>query len=187
MRPGLNNTSKNTRWDPVLDGVWHNSSAVVFKLRLPAEAVVQYGAPASIWFELLAANISTKTDHQWGHTTPADDSAVATTARRLSIKMSCLGKRGTRLPEAMWVKFNPVMEKEEEWVMDKMGQPFSFSETAKNGSRYLHGIGKGLRLMHKDRSASGGVGAAAGRTARVTLTSLDAALAAPAAQVMRAS
>jgi hypothetical protein len=50
------------------------------------------------------------------------------------------GKQATRLPEAMWVGFNPpTQSKEDLWTMDKLGTRFFFNETVRNGSKYLHG------------------------------------------------
>lgn len=130
VRTGLNNTSQDRRWDPKLVGLWANgdgpepATTMLAELRLPGRAVTDYGAPVTAWLELSVAN----------NTRGVHGQQRAGRARRLSVKLSLLGKRGTRLPEAFWVGFDPSAQGEGEgdleWRMDKMGRPFVFGETA---------------------------------------------------------
>lgn len=76
-------------------------------------------------------------------------------------------KPASRLPEATWVSFNPIVAEPERWELDKLGQRISPLDVVRHGGRSLHGVGEG---MHYD-----------GPDGRLTIASPDAPLVAPGA------
>ncbi len=54
-------------------------------------------------------------------------------------------KAACRLPEALWLSFNPRVPSPSRWTMDKLGQAISPLDVVLDGNRHLHGIGEGVR------------------------------------------
>jgi hypothetical protein len=61
-------------------------------------------------------------------------------------------KLATRMPEALWLTFNPVITDPSSWTMDKSGQRVSPFDVVAAGSRHLHAVTKGLG--YKDERGS---------------------------------
>jgi hypothetical protein len=61
-------------------------------------------------------------------------------------------KLATRMPEALWLTFNPVVNDPGGWSMDKSGQKVSPFDVVTAGSRHLHAVTKGFG--HKDAQGS---------------------------------
>jgi len=53
-------------------------------------------------------------------------------------------KFATRMPEALWLTFNPVVTDPSGWTMDKSGQTVSPFDVVAAGSRHLHAVTKGF-------------------------------------------
>lgn len=75
-------------------------------------------------------------------------------------------KAATRLPEATWVTWNPIVERPDAWQIDKLGTWISPLEVVRHGGRSLHAMGAGGLLND-------------GADRQVQLQSHDAPLAAP--------
>jgi hypothetical protein len=54
------------------------------------------------------------------------------------------GKAATRMPEALWLTFNPVVSRQQGWSMDKSGEPVSPFDVVMGGSRHLHAVSTGF-------------------------------------------
>ncbi len=54
------------------------------------------------------------------------------------------GKQATRLPEALWLSFNPVASNAEGWRLDKSGEQISPLDVVSSGSRHLHAVSTGF-------------------------------------------
>ena len=129
---------------------------------MPSTAATQYGCPKTIWVTVAAAVLNERSV--------------------LNVTVVALEKRGTRLPEQMWIGFSPhatglASGRVAVWQMDKMGTRVSFAETVKNGSKYLHGIGTGGVTLEQQAAS-----AAEPRRPLIRVQSLDAALVAPQGQ-----
>jgi len=61
-------------------------------------------------------------------------------------------KAATRLPEALWLTFNPLISDPSGWSMDKSGQKVSPFDVVAAGSRHLHAVTKGFG--YKDAQGS---------------------------------
>jgi hypothetical protein len=53
-------------------------------------------------------------------------------------------KRATRMPEALWLTFDPVVGAQSGWSMDKSGQPVSPFDVVPAGARHMHAVGRGF-------------------------------------------
>ncbi|MGC2403730.1 MAG: DUF5054 domain-containing protein, partial [Acidobacteriaceae bacterium] len=56
----------------------------------------------------------------------------------------CMDKAATRMPEAMWLTFNPVVGDPKGWSMDKSGQPVSPFDVVTAGGRHQHAVTTGF-------------------------------------------
>jgi hypothetical protein len=63
---------------------------------------------------------------------------------RIDLTVSCFEKRATRLPEALWLTFNPIAEERNGWTFYKSDEPVSPFDVVVNGNRHMHGLSKGF-------------------------------------------
>jgi hypothetical protein len=66
----------------------------------------------------------------------------------LQIRFSSLGKQQNRLPEAMWLTFNPITSDPQGWELEKVGQPVRPADVVRGGGRSMHAISE--RLHYRD-------------------------------------
>jgi hypothetical protein len=62
----------------------------------------------------------------------------------IHMTLSWFGKPATRMPEALWLTFNPVAEDPKGWSMDKSGESISPFEVVTSGNRHMHCLQKGF-------------------------------------------
>ncbi len=60
--------------------------------------------------------------------------------RAIEITLSCFQKSPTRMPEALWFSFHPVVTPSGRWSMQKSGQEVSPSDVVECGNRHLHAL-----------------------------------------------
>jgi uncharacterized protein DUF5054 len=60
------------------------------------------------------------------------------------------GKPATRLPEALWLTFCPLVSSSEGWTMDKCGEEISPFDVVSSGNRQMHAVGTGFRFRDKE-------------------------------------
>jgi hypothetical protein len=72
---------------------------------------------------------------------PKDEAAIHVT-------LSWFGKPATRMPEALWLTFNPVVEDAKTWTLDKSGQAVSPFDVVASGNRHMHCLLKGFEHKH---------------------------------------
>jgi Domain of unknown function (DUF5054) len=53
-------------------------------------------------------------------------------------------KRATRLPEALWLSFDPIVSDQKGWTMDKSGEQISPFDVVSAGNRHMHAVSTGL-------------------------------------------
>jgi len=63
----------------------------------------------------------------------------------IQMKISWFGKPATRMPEAMWLTFNPVAEDAQSWLLDKSGEWISPFDVAASGNRHMHALQQGFK------------------------------------------
>ena len=62
----------------------------------------------------------------------------------IHFNVTCFEKPATRMPESMWVTFNPIAEDPNGWTLDKSNEAVSPFEVVANGNRHMHGLWKGF-------------------------------------------
>ncbi len=95
-----------------------------------------YGAPDSFWLSVFVPNSSSET-------------STTGSPANISLEVRWINKTTTRMPEAIWLRFDPPVASPSAallWEMDKLGQWISPSEVILNGSRHLHAINSGIRV-----------------------------------------
>ena len=80
----------------------------------------------------------------------------------IHIDLTWFGKRPNRLPEAIWLTFNPIAPQPENWVLSKIEAPVSPADVVRGGNRHMHALSSGL-AYHDEHG-------------RFTIESLDAPL-----------
>ncbi|HXR38110.1 MAG TPA: DUF5054 domain-containing protein [Terracidiphilus sp.] len=62
----------------------------------------------------------------------------------IHLHISWFGKPATRLPEALWLTFNPVAEDPGGWTLDKSGELISPFDVVPSGNRQMHALSTGF-------------------------------------------
>jgi len=62
----------------------------------------------------------------------------------IHIDFSWFQKAPTRMPEALWLTFKPIVPDQRGWSLDKSGEQVSPSDVAVGGSRHLHAVSTGF-------------------------------------------
>jgi len=120
---GIDGIAKSQRVSPTLDQFWYRNSTTqwqfILQLSLPSDTVTNAGAPKSIYVEIGV---------------PASGSSI-------NITLQVFGKTTTRLPEAMFFKFNAKPNNfGADWKMQKLGLWMDPLDTHTGGSRHLHSV-----------------------------------------------
>lgn len=64
---------------------------------------------------------------------------------RIDCTLSVLGKTPNRMPEAMWLTFQPELRTGASWTLDKVDHDVSIEDVVRGGSRTLHAVTSGFR------------------------------------------
>jgi hypothetical protein len=70
----------------------------------------------------------------------------------LQLNFYWFDKLATRMPEALWLTFNPLIADQRDWSMDKSDQKVSPFDVVTAGGRHLHAVAKGFG--YKDAQGS---------------------------------
>ncbi len=62
----------------------------------------------------------------------------------IDLNLYCFQKPATRMPEALWLTFNPIVADPSNWSLEKSGQPISPLEVVASGNRHMHAVSKGF-------------------------------------------
>lgn len=144
---------RTTRSDP------SSGFEVVVKATFPRWAHHEAGAPQSVWLSYRSP------------TTPIDDG--------LHVTVTWVKKTPTRLPEALWVDWQPHQADSTSWRMWKLGSPVDPAGVLRNGSQSMHGVGdEGFHVDSHDAQHVIGTRKSA---ERLRIRTLDAALVSPGA------
>jgi hypothetical protein len=68
------------------------------------------------------------------------------------LTFSWFNKRPTRMPEAMWLTFHPIVTDPNGWLLEKSGQPLSPTDVVSGGNRHMHALSKGFQ--YRDANGS---------------------------------
>lgn len=62
----------------------------------------------------------------------------------IHLTLSWFQKPATRLPEAIWLTFNPIAADSHGWALEKSGEPISPFDVVTGGNRHMHALSKGF-------------------------------------------
>lgn len=72
----------------------------------------------------------------------------------VQLAVSCFNKPATRMPEALWLTFNPVAEDQHGWSLSKCGETISPFDVVASGNRHMHAIEPGISYKSGNHSFS---------------------------------
>jgi hypothetical protein len=70
----------------------------------------------------------------------------------IHLEFSWFQKPATRMPEALWLTFNPNVPDQQGWVMDKSGEQVSPFDVVAGGGRHLHAVSTGFTYRNHEHS-----------------------------------
>lgn len=62
----------------------------------------------------------------------------------ISMTVSWFGKPATRLPESLWLSFNPQTSADAQWTFEKCSEPISPDDVVAGGARHMHSLSTGF-------------------------------------------
>ena len=65
----------------------------------------------------------------------------------VEVRFSWFGKPANRMPEALWLSFQPIASDPRGWMLDKSGSPVSPFDVVTGGNRAMHALSSGLRYQ----------------------------------------
>ena len=63
----------------------------------------------------------------------------------IHLSLTWRDKPATRMPEALWLTFNPIAEDVKKWKLDKCGEWISPFDVVASGNRHMHALGTGFK------------------------------------------
>lgn len=63
---------------------------------------------------------------------------------KVHVEVSWFRKRATRMPESLWLTFQPHAKRSDDWVLDKCGEAVSPFDVAPAGARHMHAVSTGF-------------------------------------------
>ena len=72
----------------------------------------------------------------------------------IKLNLSWFGKPATRMPEALWLTFNPITEDQKGWTLEKCGEAISPFDVVTSGNRSMHCLQKGFEYTQGEHSFS---------------------------------
>jgi hypothetical protein len=69
------------------------------------------------------------------------------------ITLAWFGKDANRMPEALWLSFQPIAPAKEGWMLTKVEQPVSPFDVVPGGNRHMHAVSRAVQY----RDAAGGL------------------------------
>jgi hypothetical protein len=116
----------NAIWAPKIVNMFQPSQCnFIFELVLDEAASITYGAPQTVYLNY----------------------TLSSQVHDVDIQLTWFNKTATRLAEAMWLSFSPLVGNPQNWVLDVMDYPVSPFDVAAYGSRHLHAIWDGVRYV----------------------------------------
>ncbi len=117
--------ARSAIWTPQLSRCWSGktagSSRLLARLRIDDPAAEKSGLTA--WPKTMYLDLQF----------PTDEPVV-------KIAFSCFDKPANRMPEAMWLTFQPDVTMVHEWTMDKCDQQVSLASVVPGGNRHMHAL-----------------------------------------------
>jgi len=114
--------------------LWLKQTGTVYSFLLQesfdTEPHNKYGSPQTLWTEYIFDSID---------------------SNKFAVILQWFNKTSTRLPEASWLAFKPVPQRESSWNLDKLGELVSPLDVVLNGSQHLHVVQSGVYLLNHQK------------------------------------
>ena len=111
--------ASSAKWSPSVVKMWHGKNRLVAELGFGGQSEAAVTAwPANVY---LIADI--------------DDKRAA-----VNLELVWLEKRANRMPEALWLTFQPLVPEPRKWTMSKLEQPVSPFDVVGGGNRHIHAV-----------------------------------------------
>jgi hypothetical protein len=68
----------------------------------------------------------------------------------INLNFYCFGKPATRIPEALWLTFNPFFDGPSDWTIEKSGEQLSPYEVVVAGGRRMHAVSSGFSAEYRN-------------------------------------
>ncbi|CAF4686872.1 unnamed protein product, partial [Rotaria sp. Silwood2] len=126
-KPGLTDSESQTLFPHVIS-MWRDNvnKTLLIELTFPNDIIENYGGSKTLWLN---------------YTFPLDSPPA------ILIQLEWFNKTATRLPESIWIEFNPILPITSytcnQWKIDVLGYDVDPSKIVNYGSRRLHAIGHG--------------------------------------------
>ncbi len=146
-KPGIEKFgARSQMWHPRLVACWADTTPTGHRILIHS----QIDDPAA----MTGGNVAWPTDMYLELVLPNSEPAV-------HMRLVTLGKPINRMPEAMWLSFDPVRPKETAlrageaaagaasrsgWTLEKVGQPVALSDVVRGGGRAMHAVGERIHL-----------------------------------------
>jgi hypothetical protein len=111
--------AESRKWNPASARVLQGDTGIAVELSFPSQSpdgVTAWPGTACLTLEF-----------------PEDADAV-------NLNVSFFEKRANRMPEALWLTFNPGVKASRNWTMSKLEQPVSPFDVVSGGNRHLHAV-----------------------------------------------
>ncbi len=72
----------------------------------------------------------------------------------VNMDLSWFGKRANRMPEALWLTFQPQASEQQRWQLSKLEQAISPFDVVSGGNRHMHAVTGPLSYSDRNRSLS---------------------------------
>jgi len=120
--------------NPTLVSLWEqtqgSTTTFLLELSMPSVTYTNYGAPVTLWFEYIFIQNSPN----------------------FTLSAQLFNKTSTRMPESIWVVFDPITVNASVWTIDKIGSQISPLDFIVGGSNHLHGSWNGVSYEYNSRS-----------------------------------
>ncbi len=132
-KPGIERFGATDReWHPQVVGGWTSSSAT--EDRLVVQLAFAHGdtnaVPRAVWPKQMFLDIR-----------------FPVGAPEMELGVTLLEKGSNRMPEALWLTFQPILNHPFRLVFDKSGEPVEWNETVQGGGRAMHAVSGSVRYL----------------------------------------
>ncbi len=130
-KPGIERfDAVSKEWKPVMVGCWRSEDKaeerVVVQMEIRDEGAFATGGvawPKAIYLEL----------------------RMPRAEARIDMRVTTVGKVANRMPEAMWLTFDPEVVSGGAWSVEKVGQPVDVHGVVRGGGRSMHAVTEAVR------------------------------------------
>jgi hypothetical protein len=115
--------ARSQRWNPSSTRIWHGE--ISGKERVIVELVFDAQSPDALTAWPSSAYLTINI--------PDEEAPI-------NLVLSWFEKRANRLPEALWLTFQPIVAESRSWTMSKLERPVSPFDVVSGGSRHMHAV-----------------------------------------------